>query len=264
MDRLFIILYELSLWVIAFLALPKLLYNFFIHKKYRKSLWARLGFNNPLLQRVHPPLIWIHAVSVGETKAVVTLARELKRQFTKCQIIISSITETGHAEAKRSFPFADHHIYLPFDFNLLIHRLLTQAPPDLVILCESDLWYNFLRLAKQKGACVALVNGKISERSTWRFNQIPFFSRRLFNLFDVLCLQNNLYKERFVKAGAPPDRLLVTGNLKLDEEYPHLSVDESAQWRQRLGVSSRQLVLTIGSTHDSEEQILLRVLKISG
>lgn len=261
MNYLILIIYELILWGMALCLLPKMLYQLIVHKKYQSSLLNRLGLNYPKINKSSSPLIWIHAVSVGETKAVVSLARELKRHVPGCQLIISSITETGYAEAKRHLIFADYHVYLPFDFSLIIYRLVAKVKPDLVILCESDFWYNFLTAAKKEGAAIALVNGKLSERSTKRFNKIPLFSRKLFNLFDLVCVQNDLYYHRFLNAYVQPERLVVTGNLKLDEDYPCLSKEEINQWRHRLGFSDHHLVLTIGSTHAPEEELLIKILK---
>lgn len=261
MNFIFLIFYEIVLWLIALLAIPKTIYSFFVHKKYRQSLLPRLGFDYPVF-KPHPlPSIWIHAVSVGETKAVASVARELKRLYPENPLIISSITETGHAEAKRSLPFADYHVYLPFDFSWVVCRIVKKASPGLVILCESDFWFNFLYDSKRGGAALALVNGKLSERSMSRFRFVPFFAKRLFGLLDVLCVQNHLYRTRFIEAGAPLDRIVVTGNLKLDEDYPQLSNDEVVQWRQKLGIEPNQIVLTIGSTHPPEEQIFIQELK---
>jgi len=171
-----IVCYEIALWLIAIFAMPKFLYNYFIYKKYRKSLFDRFGANLPNLKQSDAPLIWIHAVSMGETKAVAQLAREIKKMIPGSALMISSTTETGHAEAKRSLPFADYHVYLPFDFNAVVSRIVKQVSPKLVILCESDFWFNFLRASKKHGADLALVNGKISEKSAKRFKMIPFFS----------------------------------------------------------------------------------------
>lgn len=256
-----LILYEIVLWIIAILALPKTIFSFFYHKKYRESLLPRLGFRYPTFHKHPLPSIWIHAVSVGETKAIVPLARELNRRFPDNPLIISSVTETGHAEAKRSLPFADYHVYLPFDFCWLVHRIVKNAAPGLVLLCESDFWLNFLTQAKKRGAALALANGKMSERSMRRFGWIPFFSKHLFSLLDVICVQNVLYRSRYVGAGAPPEKLIVTGNLKLDEEYPQLSPQEVIDRRQKLGIQPNQPVLTIGSSHDPEEAFFLKVLK---
>jgi 3-deoxy-D-manno-octulosonic-acid transferase len=261
-NSLVTILYEVSLWVVGLVTLPKMLYKFFIHKKYHQSLPFRLGFKSPKFSKKREKKrIWIHAVSVGETKAIVSLARELKQRFPTSELIISSVTESGHGEAKRSLPFADYHVYLPLDFNGLVSRMVKQASPDLVILCESDFWYHFLRHAKKQGAIVALVNGKLSKRSTYRFGQLPFFSKRLFSLFHILCVQNVLYKERYLQAGALEENIQVTGNLKFDEDYPWLGSEEITHWKHKLGIEQDQLVMTIGSTHDPEEMLILNVLK---
>lgn len=261
MNFIFLIFYEIALWIIALLAIPKTIYSFFAYKKYRQSLLPRLGIRYSIFQKHPLPSIWIHAVSVGETKAVVSVARELKHRFPNHPLIISSVTETGHAEAKRSLPFADYHVYLPFDFSWVVYKIVKKAAPGLVILCESDFWFNFLYYSKRRGAALALVNGKMSERSMRRFGLASFFSKRLFGLFDVLCIQNNLYRARFIEAGASLDKIVVTGNLKLDEDYPQLSSEEVIQWRQKLGIQPNQLVLTIGSTHAPEEQFFIQILK---
>lgn len=260
-NQLINIFYEIGLWLLAILSIPKMLYNFLVYKKYRKSFLARLGVKFPIIHKLSGPLIWVHAISVGETKAIVALTRELKRHVAGCQIIVSSITETGHAEAKRSLPFADYHLYLPFDFKRIVRRVLGKASPDLVILCESDFWYNFLRFTKRQGASLMLVNGKLSERSQKHFSLLPSFSKRLFNLFDLLCIQNTLYQDRFIAAQAPENKMIVTGNLKFDEEYPQLSGEEIKQWKRKLGISLHHVVLTIGSTHAPEERLLLNILK---
>lgn len=255
------IFYEIAVWILAFLFLPKLLYQYIVKKKYRHSLPAKVGLGFNVKRDENLPLIWIHAVSMGETKAIVSLAREIKRLNPDTQLVISSLTETGHAEAKKSIPFANYHVYLPFDLKIITSHIISKSKPDLVILCESDFWFNFLNQAKAKGAAIALVNGKLSHKSMSNFEKASFFSKKLFNLFDVLCLQNELYQERFIKANAPSDRIAITGNLKLDDEYPRLSDIELNEWRERLGIKSDHLVLTIGSTHNPEEEIFLNILK---
>lgn len=230
-------------------------------KKYRTNFLLRCGIHYPEVQKgTHPP-IWIHAVSVGETKAISSLARAIKRQFPHHPLIISNTTETGHAEAKRSLPFADAYLYMPFDFASIVAPIVAKISPSLVILCESDFWMNFLYFSKKRGAKIVLVNGKMSEKSMKFYSYIPFFSVPLFHLFDMLCVQNELYKNRFLNLGVPSDKLFVTGNLKLDEEYPQLPPHEIALWRQKFGFDEGQKVLTIGSTHASEELLLINILK---
>lgn len=261
MNFIILFLYEVALIFITILAIPKVVYSLLFYKKYRHSLFQRFGVGFPVSGSKEKPSIWIHAVSVGETRAIVSVARELKKHFPDHILIISSASETGHAEAKRSLPFADFHVFFPLDFSIVIRRVIKKASPRLVVLCESDFWYHFLYYSKKQGAAIALVNGKISERSMRRFSLVSFFSNRLFGLFDVICTQNRLYRGRFIEAGADPQKIAVTGNLKFDDEYPRLTSDETADWRRKLGIENSQTVLTIGSTHSPEEQMILEVLE---
>lgn len=261
MNIVLLFFYEVILCILAILAIPKTVYSFFVHKKYRKSLLSRFGFQASPFKEFLDSSIWIHAVSVGESKAIASIACELKCRFPDIPLIVSSITETGHAEAKRSLPFADFHIYLPFDFSWIVYPLIKKASPKLILLSESDFWCNFLYFSKKNGASLALVNGKMSEKSMRRFSWVPFFAKPLFGLFDLLAVQNDLYRSRFIGAGAPEEKIKITGNLKLDVEYKQLTSEEIVEWQEKLGLQPDQPVLTIGSTHMPEEQCILHVLK---
>jgi len=255
------ILYECSLYFLALLALPKMAYQMLVHKKYRDSLFQRLGIRFPVIDKGQRQLIWIHAVSVGETKAVALLAKRLKSELNNPIVVISSITETGHAEAKRSIPTADYHVYLPFDFRWSVKSIINRTRPDLVILCETDFWYNFLRFSKASGATIALVNGKVSPTSTKRFKRLSWLTKSLFNLIDLFGLQSRHYKERFLTIGIPEEKLIVTGNLKFDEQPEMMSETEKMQLKSRLGIQDGEKVVVIGSTHNPEEENLLEEIR---
>jgi len=255
------IFYNLALFFVALIALPKLLYQYFIRKKYRTSLSKRLGKEFPLIEKRDRYLVWLHAVSVGETRAIAPLAKVLKNELDNPLILISSVTETGHAEAQRAIPFADYHVYLPFDFSWMIEPIVKRTSPDLVVLCESDFWFNFLHTAKKKGAKIFLANGKLSEHSTHRFAWFRPFTKRLFGLLNRLCVQNQVYAKRFEHLGVPTKKISVTGNMKFDDNPSKLSVEELAAWKQHLGIKPGDFVLVIGSSHDPEEKLLLQQLE---
>jgi len=258
---MFFVIYEILLYLVALLSVPKLLYSLVVLKKYRHSLLPRLGFGLPPLQKKGRFCIWVHAVSVGETKAVAPLVKKLREQSPNAFIIISSITETGHEEAKRSLPFADRYLFLPFDFSWLVGRIIRKAEPDLVMITETDFWLNFQRAAKKSGAKVVLVNGKISLRSLHRHQKIPFIAKYLFSSFDLLCMQSSLYMERFAAMGLPKEKMVVTGNLKLCDEYPHFTPQERAAFKKKMGFGNDDSVVVIGSTHAPEEELLMLELR---
>ncbi|MFI5334976.1 MAG: 3-deoxy-D-manno-octulosonic acid transferase, partial [Chlamydiales bacterium] len=229
--------------------------------KYRETLKQRFGLKLPDVSLLPgEKLLWIHAVSMGETRAVIPLFRLIRAQFPHVKIVISTTTETGHAEARRSMPEAKSHFFLPFDFSWIIKKFMRHLRPSCLILVESDIWYHLLNLAKKHGASVLLVNGKISERSTHRFQKIPAFSKQLFSQFDLYCVQNDLYRERFFSLGAPISKLHVTGNIKLDVIAKPMSSTEKQSFKEELGITDTDRVLVIGSSHEPEEEWLLSAL----
>lgn len=261
---LFSFFYECALVLLALIAAPKILYQRLFKGKYYESILQKFGRDFPEIKTANRYVIWIHAVSVGETRAVIPLVRILKKQYNNPLIIISSTTETGHAEAQKSIPFADYHVYLPFDFGFIIKPIIKKISPNLVIITETDFWYNFLKAAKDQGATTVLVNGKLSDRSMRRFKLMSFFSKRLFSLFDILCIQNAPYLKRFAAIGVSEDKMRVTGNLKFDDEYPRIPPDELKAWRKELGIDCGDRVIVVGSTHQGEEMQILSALKEVG
>jgi 3-deoxy-D-manno-octulosonic-acid transferase len=253
--------YEILLYLLALIALPKMMYERMFKEKYQESFAQRFGADFPAINKGDRPLVWIHAVSMGETKAVSALAKQIKKEYNNPIIVISSVTETGHAEAKRCMTFADYHVYLPFDFKWIISPIVQRTRPDLVIVCETDFWFNFLKSCKAVGAKVALVNGKISERSLGRYLIWPSFSQKLFGLIDKFCVQNNLYADRFKKLGVAEQKIVVTGNLKFDEDYPKLAPSELSVWKEQLGIAPTDMVLVVGSSHDPEELLIIDTMK---
>jgi 3-deoxy-D-manno-octulosonic-acid transferase len=258
---LFTLLYEFFLWIFALIALPKMLYAYWKQGKYRQSLANRFGFSFPVIQKKGRFLVWVHAVSVGETKAIAQLVKKMKSEMPSAIFVISSVTETGHNEALRSIPMADYHVYLPFDFNLIVGHMVKKVVPDLVIISESDFWHNFLRNCKQVGAYIAVVNGKISSRSLHRFKKFSFFTKNLFQYIDLFCLQNSHYLKRFEQLGIPKEKLVVTGNLKFDDVYPKLTDEQFVAWRKQLKINEGDPVLVVGSTHEPEEKLILEQLQ---
>lgn len=253
-------LYECCLWILAVCALPKFLFQMIFKGKYRKSFLKRLGVGFPVINKGKRPLIWVHAVSLGETKAVSALVKKIKTEFDHPLIVFSTTTETGYVEACRTIG-ADYHVYLPFDFGWVVNPIMEQTAPDLLILCESDFWYNLLKSAKKNGAKIALVNGKLSTRSMERFRKVQFFTTRMFSFIDLFCVQSQLYAKRFEAIGVPSEKIAITGNIKFDGDYAKLPSQQLDAWRVELGIKPKDPVLVVGSCHSPEEVQLLDVLE---
>jgi 3-deoxy-D-manno-octulosonic-acid transferase len=260
---MFSFFYNFSLLLLALFALPKLLWQWCVQGKYRQSLKARLGISSPsFTPQKGQEVIWIHAVSVGETRAAIPLFCKIRAAYPNAAILISSTTETGRAEAMRSMPEADAHFFLPFDLSWIIRRILRQLQPTRLILCESDFWHHLLKIAKERGAKIHLVNGKVSERSCRRFKKSPFFARQLFAHVDFFCVQSERYRERFISMGIPYEKIDVTGNLKFDLREKKMSMSEKTTFKESLGITPHDQVLVVGSTHAPEEDRILSILSL--
>jgi 3-deoxy-D-manno-octulosonic-acid transferase len=261
------LLYNGILLLFLLLSLPKILFLRATKGKYRNVWKNKNGKNFDDIARTSSPLFWIHGVSVGETKAVQHLASLLKERYPESQMIVTTTTETGLAEGKRSLPFANHHLFLPFDFSWIIRPIVQKLKPDLVILSETDYWLNFLTEAKQSGGLVAVVNAKLSEISFSRYGALQKFGmqtliNRLFSQIDYFCTQNPLYSKRLCLLGIPSEKITATGNLKLDASPETLSSEEILKWHAQLKIASSDLVLVAGSTHPQEEALILQAFLI--
>jgi len=215
--------------------------------------WKRL--TQPIPHTSGREVIWIHGVSVGEIKAAQLLYRALKNADPNRFFLITTTTETGQAEAMRSLPDADAYRYLPIDFPWLVRRWTRLLRPKLFFLIESDFWPNLLSAVKAHGGKNILVSGKLSEKSAHRFLTFSFFAKRLFDRFDLLCVQNEEQHSRFLPLLKDPSRLQVTGNLKLDLSPQSVDIPF---WRKRLQCGTK--AIAIASTHGPEELSLLDAL----
>lgn len=247
------IIYDIALCLLSVAVAPKLLYEKIRYGKYPDFLKKKCATHFPVIEKGSRPLFWIHAVSVGETRAVSALAKKLKALPSNPLLLITNVTDTGHQEALKTLPFADYHLFLPFDFLWIMRPLMKRIKPDLILITETDLWYNLMNEAKSQGARIALVNGKISEQSAKRLSWFPYFTKRLLGFFDLFALQNQEYFDRFAALGVPASKMHVTGNLKLDVPPPKNQTGLAEQ----LHLSKDDVVIVAGSTHEGEECIIL-------
>ncbi len=234
--------------------MPKFLYDYFFKKKYRGCFLRRLGLVSEKL-RQGSPTIWVHAVSVGEIKGAKALIQRLKDQYPLSSIIVSSITQTGHEEAKKILPMVDHHIFLPIDFSHIVKKVVGKLKIDMVLIVETDLWPNFLKKCKKSGAEILLVNVKISDRSFKRLAAAPIFSRWYYSLINFFLVQDEVYRSRFIDLRIPAEHIKIVPNLKLDDAYDELDQDSLESLRKKFEI--KDISLVVGSTHEGEEMIIL-------
>lgn len=250
-----LVLYNLALLAVMVVSLPWWLFRMATTQKYREGLPGRLGFVPSKLVRWlrrEPvrPVIWLHAVSVGEVLAVSRLVAELDVALPGLQIVISTTTRTGQKLARERFG-AERVFYSPLDLPWSVSAYLESLKPVMLVLAETEFWPNLLSGCYRRRIPVVVVNARISDRSWPRYLRLsrlwqPFLSR----LTRVLA-QSEIDAERLMALGCGD--VSVTGNLKFD-----VRATEEAEATRLLRQSSDGVRLIVaGSTLDGEEATLL-------
>ncbi len=197
--------------------------------------------------------IWIHAVSVGELGVARNLLAAIRRRRPEERFGVSTTTAAGRELAERTLAPDASVFAFPFDLAGAVGRALDQARPGLVLLTETEIWPLFLERAQRRGIPVALVNGRISERSLRRYRLVRAFMRQALSRIALFAMQSAEDARRVVELGAPADRVRVTGNLKYDLPEPAPFADAP---RLRAAAAGRPIVAA-GSTAEGEDALVL-------
>ncbi len=253
-------IYSALLSLAFVLALPWYLWRDRGTGKYRASFRERLGRLPAGLAGAGGPVVWIHAVSVGEVLAARPLLRGLRQRLPGHRLVLSTTTVTGQALARGNATGADAVFFAPFDWKAPVRAALAAVRPSLLVLVETELWPNLIHEARRAGVRVAVANGRISPRSFRRYRLLRVPLRRVLGDVDLFLMQAEAHAGRIRALGAPPARVRVTGNLKYDalpaaapragDTLAHLLLDGHAD----------RVLWVAGSTVPGEEEHLLRAL----
>lgn len=203
-------------------------------------------------------VVWIHAVSVGEARAAESLVCLIRAAWPHKRIVVSTVTPTGFAIVKKILRENEVAFFAPLDISFAVRRILSAVGPGLLIIMETEIWPNLIRLAKKRGSCVVIVNGRISDRSFLRYGRIRPFLKSAFENVDFFCMQNQEAAKRIIALGAPCDRVKVTGNIKFDISS---DLKESSSWDSLKQALVGCLLFIAGSTHDNEEEGIVEIYK---
>jgi 3-deoxy-D-manno-octulosonic-acid transferase len=237
-------------------------------KMWRRGNW-RAGFGQRFarygaeIQAVlgQRPVIWLHAVSVGEVGVCLQLLRALEPRLPAFQFVVSTTTSTGMGELRRRLPPHIQPIYYPADFPGVVRRALNTIRPRAIILVEAELWPNLLWKAQDRAIPLFLVNARLSERSFKGYGRFSFLFQPIFNKFRAVGCQQPGDAERLIALGFPAQTVRTVGNMKFDAAQPEArpGLDVPALLRQ-IGVDPNAKLLVAGSTHAGEEAILAEML----
>jgi 3-deoxy-D-manno-octulosonic-acid transferase len=246
------VLYSVALFLVLFIGSPYWLFRMAFSGKYREGLSERLGFLPARLrkQEAHP-VIWVHAVSVGEVLAASSLIAQLNARAHGYRVVVSTTTRTGQKIARDRFG-ADNVFYFPLDFAFAVRAYLKTLKPKLLVLLETEFWPRMLRECHKAQIPVAVVNARISDRSWPRYQKLSWFWRKLLSHTALVLAQSDEDAERLMAIGAA--NVQVSGNLKFD-----IRVARAAPVTQALSqfLAADQKVIVCGSTLEGEEEMLL-------
>jgi len=223
--------------------------------KWHKGLVSRLG---PVPEEVarfcsSGPVVWIHAVSVGEVQAVSRFMRLLPSYVPGVKIVLTTVTPTGYQLAASRLGPDCRLLYAPLDLSWVVRHYVRRIRPRLYVTAETEIWPNlFMELAGQN-IPVAIFNGRISNQSFRRYRAVVVLTRQILRHVTLSCVQTREDADRMCRLGAPADRVHVLGNVKFDEA----SLEEGYA-RDRVGYDGQDDIWVARSTHPGEEDIILR------
>ena len=248
------LVYAIASYALFVLALPVLL----THPKLRHGIPFRLGLYRSSFDRGRgSPRVWLHGASAGDLLSLQPMMKELKARLPGCCIIVTTITNSGLAMARKKLAEADVLVYAPYDLFGATRRAVAELRPDLLVLEYTEIWPNLIRAARKAGVRIVLTNGRFNPEKLSRYRA---FFRTISNplrRIDCFLMRSDEEAERALALGAAPDRVWVTGNTKFDALVLESVAGREDTLRAEMGLEPGRPVLMAGSTHEGEEEIVL-------
>jgi 3-deoxy-D-manno-octulosonic-acid transferase len=242
-------LYTLAIHALLPWAMLHLLWRARRQPDYLKHWDERFGLYR---RRAPAPLIWIHAVSVGETRAAQPLVAALRARYPDHRILITHMTPTGRATSEALFGTTVERVYLPYDTPWAVQRFLRNFQPVIGIIMETELWPNLIAACRCTSIPLLLVNARLSEKSARRYARFPNLSRTALQQLSAIAAIGADDAQRLRQLGAP--EVAVFGNMKFDIEPPTEQLETGREFRKRIG---ERPVFLCASTREGEEALIL-------
>lgn len=244
-------LYNIILSILNFFSC---IYMFFGGKK-GEFLKKRLKQNYNTLKK--EDYIWLHCSSVGEINLSETFIKKILERRSE-RILLTLFTDTGYILAKEKFKNYDKIdiFYFPLDNKKELKKILEKINLKLLIVMETEIWYNLIDLAKKQNSKIIFVNGRISDRSFNRYKTFRFYLKNLFEKVDKFYMQSDVDKKRIIELGADKSRVVKSGNLKFDVNFQEYSEMEKTELLESFCVDNRDIFVA-GSSRTGEYEILL-------
>ncbi len=257
-------LYNLILIFLVFFTFPFWGIKIIFSSRWRKGIGERFGFLSLKTKesiKEENEYFWVHASSVGEVKIASALIKEIKKKFPYYNLLISSMTPAGVQILKNLYP-DEIVIFVPLDLRGCIKRILKCFRIKILILVETEIWPNLVRLVKKQQATIIVVNGRISDKSFKKYRIFRLWVKKVLFFIDVFSMQSAKYAERIIFLGAEKKKVKITGNIKYDGVLSEQIINQKNENIYReFSLSEKDLIWVAGSTRAGEERIIIDVYK---
>lgn len=245
-------LYSLILPFMIPVVFAHLVVRGFRNPDYFKRWSERFGF---IPAAGDDPVIWIHAVSVGEVRAAVPLIDALFKAYPVSQILVTTMTPTGSQEVRRQFGQRVLHYYVPYDLRRSVKRFLDRVRPCLALTLETELWPNIFHQCSQRAIPVVVANARMSESSMRGYLRFPKLTGSTLAQVSLIAAQSRSDARRLRRMGADEQRVEITGSIKFEIKLPASMLEAAESLRRSLG--GQRPVWIAASTHEGEEDQVL-------
>ena len=250
-----------------------LFYNLFLYILFPFAilrLFSKKEFNLSELQRIKERFgkvnlennfqekpIWIHAVSVGEVKVASLLVKEIKKRHPNIKIFLTVSTLTGSRQLKKLYGNDLKHQYLPYDLNIFVKRFLSSIKPKCLILIETEIWPNLINNCVKQNIPIALLNGRLSEKSLKKYQRFETFFKKIFSQLSLVISQSQKDSDNFVIAGVIPQKVFFDHSLKFSD----LVSSNDSKEINKADDKKEKKIIVCASTHPKEEIFLVNAYK---
>jgi 3-deoxy-D-manno-octulosonic-acid transferase len=248
------LIYTLVIYLLTPFVLLRLFWLGSKNPNYKSRWQERFGFF--LWRKTNKPVIWVHAVSVGEVNAATPIINNLLERYSNYQLLITTVTPTGAITVEQHFGDDVQHLYLPYDLPFAVKKFIKIIQPSLLITMETEIWPNLYQACEKSKIPILIINARLSEKSAKGYRLVSGLMKDTLNKVDIIAAQTNKDANRFVSFGAEKEKVIVAGNLKFDINIP-LSITEQAQSLKRY-FSINRPVWIAASTQEGEEELVLR------
>lgn len=245
-------LYSVLLYALMPLALLRLWWRGYRQVGYRRHVLERFGFYTLTSDK---PIVWVHSVSVGETRAAEPLVAALRRRWPEHTILFTHMTPTGRQTSEQVFGTSVLRCYLPYDLPGAVARFLSHFQPQLGVLLETEIWPNLIHACRSRSIPLYLINARMSQRSARGYSRFRSFTAQTLRELSGVAAQTRADADRLSALGAV--QVIVTGNLKFDRSPRPQDLELGARFRAGFGA---RLVFLAASTREGEEEQVLDAL----